>query len=238
MKQLQKKLRRCQKKIVDLKEEQAKQHSYEEDAAKQALQLQKTKGGKQLSLQGAFALAIRRNFSNCATADIGAVLLEDISRYTVTRAEGRAGAALVASSRLFHNMLYEDLVYNDGSFHIAVHSYRQDATNSGILRGGKLAALILRSAFLKENGQDAEDGRGEPPSWSSDEWTLDSSFDHCIRVADILPVKESDSSTTVAQTLKQLQSLGCLTWKDVQSRPELQKFPGQQLSEFVGSMFC
>ena len=48
-------------------------------------------------------------------------------------------------------------------------------------------------------------------------------FDLIVRVSDVLPVECGDSETTVAQTLKQLGALGCLTWKNVQEDPALQK---------------
>lgn len=69
------------------------------------LQIERTRGGKRLTLEGTVSLAIRRNFGNCATADVGAMLLEDISRFTVARAEVKAGTALLASSRIFFPQL-------------------------------------------------------------------------------------------------------------------------------------
>lgn len=190
-----------------------------------SLELQKTRGGKgkRLTLQSHIALAIRRNMGNCATADVGAMLLEDFSRFTVSRAESKTGSALIASTRLFFHSMFQDLAStNMGSFKLAIHSYIQDATNSGILKGSKLAALILRSAYLKQqlpeddmNTTDANIGVGM--EFNFDQW-----FDSITRVADILPVIGSDSSVTAAQTLKHLEGLGCFTWKDVEKHKELQ----------------
>ena len=219
-KTLRQKLQRLEQRLVRSQQASMNKQAQDLDEAKQALQIDRTKGGKQLSLQGTLALAIRRNFSNCATADIGAVLLEDISRFTVSRAEGRAGAALAASARLFYKAMYEDIIYPDGSFHVAFHSYRQDATNAGILRGSKLAALILHSAYLRDCPEDSEDAADGNFSCSCDEWAFDDWFESIIRVADILPVEAADSVTTVSQTLKHLQGLGCITWKDVQQKTE------------------
>ena len=217
-KTLRQKVLRLEQRLV--RQASMKKQAQDLDEAKHALQIDRTKGGKHLSLQGTFALAIRRNFSNCATADIGAVLLEDISRFTVSRAEGRAGAALAASARLFYRAMYEDIIYPDGSFHVAFHSYRQDATNAGILRGSKLAALILHSAYLRDYPEDSEDAADGNFLCSSDEWAFDDWFESIIRVADILPVEGADSVTTASQTLKHLQGLGCITWKDVQKKKE------------------
>ena len=117
------------------------------------LQIERIKGGtgKRLTLQSFIALAIRRNFGNCATADVGAMLLEDISRFTVCRSESKTGTALIASSRLFFHAMLGDLTNpSTGAFKLVIHSFLQDATNAGILKGSKLSALILRSAFLKE----------------------------------------------------------------------------------------
>ena len=119
---------------------------------KSLLDIKRTKAGKQLTLEGSFAVGIRRNFSNIATADLGAVLLEDISRFTVVRSECRTGSALIASARMWFAAIYSEICdarVMAGKFGVCIHSYKQDATNSGILKGSKLAALILRSAYLK-----------------------------------------------------------------------------------------
>lgn len=54
-----------------------------------------------LTPEGCISLAIQRNLSNIATADIGLTLMVTLSRWTVARAEVRTGACLIASSRLF-----------------------------------------------------------------------------------------------------------------------------------------
>ena len=188
------------------------------------LDIEKTKQGfgKQLTVKGTFCLAIRRNFSNVATADIGALLLEDISRFTVVRSECKAGNALVASARLFYHWLYVELTSPclPETFRLVVHSYRQDATNSGILKRSKLNALILHTACLRQH-RDLKD-----LSWNTwgDDWNVHDWFDTIIRVADVLPVRGSTSETTVSQTLKHLASLGCMSWKDIQQDPDLSAF--------------
>ncbi len=180
------------------------------------LEIERTKDGvgKQLTLKGTIALAIRRNFGNAATADLGAMLLEDISRFTVARAESKTGTALVASARLFFHWMYADLTspIQPQSFRLAVHSYRQDATNSGILKKSKLNGLILQSAYLRS------DKNLNDQSWEHwDDWDFHDWFDSMVRVADVLPVKGGTSEVTVSQTLKHLASLGCISWKDIQN---------------------
>lgn len=187
------------------------------------LEIERTKGGKgkRLTLSGTISLAIRRNFGNTATADIGAILLEDISRFTVARAEIKAGTALIASSRLFFHAMYQDIASRTlGTFKLAIHSYMQDATNSGILKGSKLAGLILRSAYLRESvPNDQGDCSGLMPGW---EFEFDNYFATLVRVADVLPVHGGDSLTTASQTLKQLEGLGCWSWKSIAEHDDLQ----------------
>lgn len=199
------------------------------------LQIERIKGGtgKRLTLQSFIALAIRRNFGNCATADVGAMLLEDISRFTVCRSESKTGTALIASSRLFFHAMLGDLTNpSTGAFKLVIHSFLQDATNAGILKGSKLSALILRSAFLKEQppGDDVN-SHFLDEGWQFDDW-----FDRIIRVADVLPVVAGDSGVTVAQTLKQLEGLGCPTWKDIQNNPDLQGQLSVQLQHVL--LYC
>ncbi|CAE7399320.1 unnamed protein product, partial [Symbiodinium sp. CCMP2456] len=214
-----KRLSRIAEKVQQMQSHRSKRRV---DDGDDFLRLERSKKGKQLSLRGKLSLAIRRNFSNCATADIGAILLEDISRYSVSRYESRAGTALVASSRLFYSSLYDDLTSPSDAmqhFQLVFHSYRQDATNSGILRGSKLAALILHSATLKKAV--THDAKWGDTSFAFDDW-----YEPMIRVADVLPVERSTSSDTVAQTLKQLDGLGCITWKTVEQDDKLQRFHG------------
>lgn len=185
------------------------------------LQLKTTKSGKRLTLQGTLALAIRRNFSNISTEDIGAVLLKDLSRFTVTRAEVRAGTALVASSRLFFHSMYHDLVSpgKASDFRFALHSFKQDATNSGLMKGSKFCALILRSCYLRENIPDQETPCSDI-DW--DNFDVDDWVETLVRVSDVLPVRDGSSEATVSQTLKQLDGLGATTWKTIADDPILQ----------------
>lgn len=228
-KTLKQQLRRMKMKLEKLNTEKVKCESKEKDV----LELERTKQGtgKQLTLKGTLALAIRRNFGNAATSDVGAMLLEDISRFTVARAETKAGTALVASARIFFHWVYSELTgpQMPDSFRLVVHSYRQDATNSGILKRSKLNALILHSAYLRQANNLNDQSWKHWENFEFHDW-----FDSMVRVADVLPVRNSTSEDTAAQTLKHLASLGCISWKDIQSDVALQA-PRTVMSEILGS---
>ena len=114
------------------------------------------RGKRNLTLQGSMALAVRRNLSSIACADIGMVLLTDVSRWAVARAEVRAAGALMASARSFFFRAWE--TFKDAlvqaredevpDFLLYVHGFRSDATNSAIWQRRKLVALELESAPL------------------------------------------------------------------------------------------
>lgn len=190
---------------------------------KDLLALERARGGKgkYLTFSGAMSLAIRRNMSNCSQEDIGAVLLEDISRWSVSRAETRCGTALIASSRLWFASLYQELTSPISStvenFRVCFYSFLEDGTNSGILKGSKLGGLILRAAYLRspENLPNV-DGEVDWNSFQIYDW-----METIVRVADVLPVRSGTSEATCSQTLKQLRGLGCPTWKELQSDPAL-----------------
>ena len=52
-----------------------------------------------LSVQGSFALGLRKSFGNGAAKDLGLVIAEDISRQTVVRCEIELAAAHISSYR-------------------------------------------------------------------------------------------------------------------------------------------
>lgn len=152
-----------------------------------------------LTPQGVIALAIRRNLSNCATSDLGLVLMCDISRWTVTRAEVKASACLLASSRLFWTRWREDVLA--GGYSTTVIGYRQDATNSAIWNRCKLMGLEMDASYI--HGLDMEDYED-----------IDSEdFAYNKRLADVLPVHDETGIGTVMMSQKMLDSLGCPTWK-------------------------
>ena len=117
------------------------------------LELQTVRGGKgkRLNTKSRMALAIRRNMSNVAASDLGAVLLFDISHQTVCKYEIELGATLVMESRRFHQRheaLFAQSV-EPGSWQLACHVIRSDATNSGIWQRCKLQAADAASLYVQ-----------------------------------------------------------------------------------------
>lgn len=149
---LQQALRRTRQKleIVQAEHQGAAQHNVDGQFAISI------PGKRNLTLRASMALAVRRNLSNIACADIGMVLLTDVSRWAVARAEVRAAGALMASARSFFFRAWE--TFKDAfvqarddevpDFLLYVHGFRSDATNSAIWQRRKLVALELESAPL------------------------------------------------------------------------------------------
>ena len=127
-----------------------------------SLELVVAKSGKRLTSASILALGIRRNLTHIAAADVGALLLRDLSGSTVLRAEVRTGASVNACMKEFaDNALAKlrappaadgdgghdhahvsdddlaDLSYS-GEWHLVFISVRADATNSNIWRREKL----------------------------------------------------------------------------------------------------
>ena len=195
----------------------------QEPSGKSGFELARTSGGQSdaskkkwewLTPQGALALAIRRNLSNVATADIGPVLCDDVSRWTVTRSEVRAAACLMKDSHNFWEDWRADCCLQPedsrsaDAFSVTAISYRQDATNSAVWNRSKLCALELEASYIPPCS--AEDlakttrhqlGKGD----------CIGGLKRLYRLADVLPVQEGTGSATVAMTLKLLQSLGTPT---------------------------
>lgn len=72
------------------------------------------------------------------------MILEDISASTVARAEVKTGTALVACCRAFFQTIRHSFATttSDSLGHtLVVTAFRQDATNSGIWKKSKLAAM-------------------------------------------------------------------------------------------------
>jgi hypothetical protein len=173
-------------------------------------------GSRNLTPQGTLALGLRRNLGNLACADLGHVILQDMDGTTVSRAEKKTGAALMASARFFFSQLRLDLFGTQDKlpFNLAVHSFRTDGTNSSIWQRRKLYALELESAFLVEAIPDhgIESHTGEANHFIL-QWP--DMFEHIKRVSDILPVEDGSGPGTVALIMKQLQALGCPTWQEI-----------------------
>jgi hypothetical protein len=123
------------------------------------------KGWCHLTLHSSVQIALRRNIGNFSSKEMSTVLMEDISRHTVTKAELLCGACLVASFAEFqqHNENLMALVGGDWKANasaaeltsppilsIAAHSHISDATSSSVWRNSKLLSGLVRSAYLPE----------------------------------------------------------------------------------------
>ena len=118
----------------------------------------------------------------------------------------KAGAALIASARLFHSAVRHDLFYGvDDSWNVSVMAFRQDATNSKL----KQCHMELETGILSGNTSQLQ---ANDICWDA--------FDISRFISDVIPVAESDGLATVGMTLKMLQSLGCTTWQELKIRKE------------------
>ncbi len=150
----------------------------------------------QLSLKGQLAVGIRRNLSNIAAGDFGKVVLEQMSRQTVIRAEVAAGeATLDQTKRVFDDKREAAALY--GADQIEVFTATSDATNSAIWQKRKLSTLELSVAFLTD-----------PHScvWS---------WEEAKGLADLLPVEDSTGRGTLAMIVKHMCSLACENILDI-----------------------
>lgn len=165
---------------------------------------------------------MRRNLSNVAQIDFANTIMEDVSRMTITRAECKAGAALLMSSRLFfQGMKYEfeddDRTNNPGSSSstkAAFYSYRQDATNH---RNKKCtmeldaAYCVVPSEDLGKCDDDDDDGQSD---MVNDLWNR--FISGIRRVSDVLPVSDETGAGCLGFTQKAFRSLGCPDWQTTQ----------------------
>jgi hypothetical protein len=182
-----------------------------------------------LSVQTALAVGLRRNMTNMAAEDQGAVALTDISAQSVLRSEVITGGCLNGFASSWHaaNELGlgvpsstgsasvvppPDSLADDGvlvapipdtppTFQIALHYFACDATNSRVWRGSKVCTTEIRSAYLVDSSGLTPDSQ---------------ILDHCSHqsfVADLQVVQDSTAKGTAAILLKQMQSVGCPTWR-------------------------
>lgn len=107
-----------------------------------------------LTPAGSVAISLRRNLGNVACSLIGHVILADIAGCTVSRCEIKTGAALMSHSRSFFELLRHSFKSIRETKHtasrniqMAIFAFREDATNSGIWRKSKLAAMEIESFF-------------------------------------------------------------------------------------------
>ena len=127
----------------------------------QIVRIGKTK--KRMSTQSIYAVGLRRNMCNIAAADLGAVLLEEMSHQRVTRAEVRTAAAAlcrmrdVCSSVVQAKLMAPALqsaeshaTLGGGQWQLSTVALRCDATNSSIWRREKLHVLDVDFAWVSD----------------------------------------------------------------------------------------
>ena len=160
-----------------------------------------------LTPNGAIAVAIRRNLSNCSAEDFGLVVMDDLSKQSVLRAECGTASALISSSRLFFEQWKSDAFRNADvidpdldHFAFTFIHYREDATNASKVRQ-KLTALELKASFAVASAHDLPD------------LCVSADFRTIKRLADVLPVHSGTGPATMALTKKMLDSLQCPTWE-------------------------
>ncbi|CAE7527335.1 unnamed protein product [Symbiodinium sp. CCMP2592] len=153
--------------------------------------------GRYLTVPSTVALALRRNLSNVSCADLGLVILDDASRWSVSRSEVRAGAAATASMREWHAGMLQEMFHPDGAedFNLSLHIVSQDATNSGIWQKRKLIALLCHSAYLVSLP-------------SKFRWSWHDMFREIRTIADVQPVEDGPNEV-LARKIWQCVSSAC-----------------------------
>lgn len=158
---------------------------------------------QQLCESWQYGSKVRRNLSNISQSDFGKVIVEDVSRKTVSRCEMRCGAALVASARHFYACMKQDLLdlrsNENPGFGLFFHAYRQDATNGK----QKFVAVELHSSCLCNVDSDEA---------SSLSWKC---FRRIRRLADLGLVGDESGVGCVGVTLRGFRCLGCPSWRDL-----------------------
>ena len=141
-------------------------------------------------------------------ADLGKVILDDISGSTVSRCELKCGAALIADAQLFMEIMKHSMQdQRNTGFGIFLHSYRQDATNGR----DKVVALELHSSYVSNFQEDGENDL----SWGH--------FCHLKRLADLGVVGDESGAGCVGITLRGLKSLGCPSWRELRDQGHMEK---------------
>ncbi|CAE7270658.1 unnamed protein product [Symbiodinium sp. CCMP2592] len=161
-------VRKVKRQVVAQATKTSKQLKLAQDSQSQQspLELVVSKSGKRLTSESILALGIRRNLTHIAAADVGAMLLRDMSESTVLRAEVRTGASVNACMKEFANNALAELrapaadgdgghdhadrddahvsdvdladISYGGKWNLVFISVRADATNSNIWRREKL----------------------------------------------------------------------------------------------------
>ena len=114
-----------------------------------------TRRGKQrLTVKGSIALAIRKSTTNIACQDVGVMIMEDIGKNTVIRAELDLGDRMHQLFKNFHTDMANTILNNhensssSAMVTFQVHTFRSDATNSSVWHHSKLINLDFKSYYV------------------------------------------------------------------------------------------
>ena len=132
------------------------------------------------------------------------VLLEFLFGRRNPGCEVKAGAALIASARLFFSAIRKEMFYSEDAWRVVVVAYRQDATNSKL----KQVHMELECGVLCSSDVQVQD----PLSHE-----LMGAQTFCC-LSDCIPVEEGTGLATVGMSLKMLESVGCPTWRELAAR--------------------
>jgi hypothetical protein len=147
------------------------------------------------------ALALRRNMGNGSSASLGAAILDDVSAGTVLKAEREAGAALRCTLRA-HILEEETRASLMPGMTISSVAFSSDATNSAVWQHSKLQVCEVKTSHIQVG-----------------DLTEHREFLSCITCrsgwSDIGVVLYPTAGGTHSLLLKQLKSVGCLTWLDL-----------------------
>ncbi|CAK0893088.1 unnamed protein product, partial [Prorocentrum cordatum] len=170
-------------------------------------------GSHQLSWSPTVAMGLRRNLSTISAADFGAVTLLGVSRQTVCRSERLVGSCIAATSRQFFESwrlalpsFLRSSAPPDPQSIVDVYSWRQDATNSGVWRRQKVAALEAE-AFVMLNPL---------PRTSTRTCQMCEVSSYVWRLSDIQTVSllGCTGEFTHRLVVKQLKALGVHVWEE------------------------
>ena len=164
----------------------------------EALAITKTRAGRNFTESSTLAISIRRNFGNVAAADLGAILLTDMSRQTVVRAELIASAALLGSAAAFWKTEQEQFnEHRDWGF--SVTSFTSDATGAGMWKRKKVSTCEMESTLLVYD----DNGGRELVSMK--------------RQCDLVSVKDCTALGTLGVLAKHFTSVRAPSWRDAPS---------------------
>ena len=209
------------------------QHQLVEASMSVDANLNITRVGKsnKLTMEGSFALAIRKNIGTCSARALGATLLDSASHSTVTSSEIRCAAALLGHARVLCKQAYGSYgsLVADGErqpapgprqdgqprdlddFHVVVAAFRADATNTIIAMENKVHNLEAEILSKARAGDACHD---EGP---------------LKQQADLQYLPDCTAAAVHATIVKQLHSLGIKHWLDPdvvnapQIRPEVRQ---------------